>query len=208
MGGADGQASWPPASPVCTRRGRGVAEHAQTSGNANKSRGTRDRPARLVQRSPSVSPGSGRADRTGASSERVSSSSIAAICGSTYSSDRRLDAQPVMQQDRAHLAADHVGVVVGEADLLPQRGLRLVGQRRKVGDVGIHLVCESRDREQERERRVPGRGRAAAPRTRGRDPRRVDSCARGCVRPAGRVRPGASAGFAPCTRRPRGRRSS
>ena len=67
--------------------------------------------------------------------------------------DRRLDAQPMVQQDRAHLAPDHVGVVVGEADLLAQRGLRLVAQRRQGRDAGIRLFGEPRDREQERRAR-------------------------------------------------------
>ena len=68
--------------------------------------------------------------------------------------DRGLDAQAMVQQDRAHLAADHVRVVVGQPDLLAEGGLRLVAQRREVGDPGIRLLGQPRDREEERGARL------------------------------------------------------
>ena len=68
--------------------------------------------------------------------------------------DRGLDAQAVVEQDRAHLAADHVRVVVGEPDLLAERRLRLVAQRGQGRDVGIRLFGQPRDREQERRARL------------------------------------------------------
>ena len=90
---------------------------------------------------------------------------------------------------------DHVGVVVGEPDLLAQRRLRLVAQRRQGRDAGIRLFGKTRDREQERRTRQAARGPAADPRTRARAPRRDGSCARGCAPPAGRARPAASGRF-------------
>lgn len=62
----------------------------------------------------------------------------------------RLDAQAVVQQDRADLAPDHVGVVVGETDLLAEGRLGLVAQRRECGHVGVRLFGEAGDREEER----------------------------------------------------------
>src|SRR4051812_2809850 len=63
--------------------------------------------------------------------------------------DRGLDPKAMVQQDGAHFASDHVRVVVGETDLLPQRRLRLVAERRQSRDPGIHLLGQARDREEE-----------------------------------------------------------
>ena len=64
--------------------------------------------------------------------------------------DRGLDAEAVVQQHRADLATHHVRVVVGEADLLAERRLRVVAERRQVGDVGVRGVGEAGDGEEER----------------------------------------------------------
>ena len=56
----------------------------------------------------------------------------------------------MVQQHGADLAADHVGVVVGESDLLPERGFCLFRQRREGRDRGIHLLRQTADREEER----------------------------------------------------------
>ncbi len=63
--------------------------------------------------------------------------------------DGGLDAQTMVQQDRADFASDHVRVVVGEANLLAQRRLGLIRQRRQRRDVGVGLLRETRDREEE-----------------------------------------------------------
>ncbi len=56
----------------------------------------------------------------------------------------------MMEQDRADIPPDHVGIVVGQPDLLAQRRLRLGAQGRKRRNIGVRLVGKTRDREQER----------------------------------------------------------
>lgn len=64
--------------------------------------------------------------------------------------DRRVDPQPVMKQDAAHLAADEVRVLVGEGDLATQRDLRVLAQRRQARYLRLLLVREAGQGEQER----------------------------------------------------------